>query len=71
MDEQLDIVITKNKVGYPEKGEELKVNKLRAYRWVNDLGIAAFKSHKERRISETIQEDVKKAEIASLLGEGA
>lgn len=66
--DEVEIVITKNRVGYPAKGTELKVNKLRAYRWVNDLKIATFKSAKEKKISEGIQEEVRQAEIAEVLG---
>jgi len=53
--ETCEIVMTRDKQGYPEKGTALIVGRLRAYRWCNDMNIAKFKSKKESVVEDAVR----------------
>lgn len=53
--ETCEIVMTRDRQGYPERGTTLTVDKLRAYRWCGDMCIARFKSKKEHKIDDAPQ----------------
>ena len=59
--ETCEIVMTRDKQGYPEKGTALTVGRLRAYRWCNEMNIAKFKSKKEAVVQDEVRVKVAKA----------